>query len=204
MMRLHVAVLARAAVAGEAKTRLIPALGPRRAAALQAHLTERALCRATASGAEVVLWISGEIDAATRALAKKLAVDVRPQPDGDLGARMLAALEIAAGRPGLVIGTDCPAQSARHLEQAGMLLADHDLVLQPAHDGGYVLIGMKRPEPQLFSDMAWGSDGVCAETRQRATALGLSCAELPALPDLDRPEDLELARIRGWIDARWT
>jgi rSAM/selenodomain-associated transferase 1 len=204
MTHLHVAVLARAAVAGQAKTRLIPALGAERAAALQAHLTERALRRATASGAEVVLWVAGDVDAGTRALACALAVDVRQQPAGDLGARMLAALEHASGRAALVIGTDCPAQSASDLEQAGMLLASHDVVLQPAHDGGYVLIGMKRPVRQLFNDITWGSASVFEQTRQRAAALGLRCAQLPALPDLDRPDDLARAVAQGWIDAQWT
>jgi uncharacterized protein len=204
MTPLHVAVLARAAVAGQTKTRLIPMLGAARAAALQAHLTERALRRAAASGAEVVLWVAGDIDAGTRALACALAVDVREQPAGDLGVRMLAALENATGRAALVIGTDCPAQSVSDLEQAGMLLADHDVVLQPAHDGGYVLIGMKRPVRQLFEDITWGSASVFEETRRRAAVLGLRCAQLPALPDLDRPEDLAHALAQGWIDPQWT
>ena len=202
--RLQVAVLARAAVAGAAKTRLIAALGPQRAAALQAHLTQLALRRAVGSGAEVVLWIDGEPDPATLSVANELAIEVRAQPAGDLGRRMQAAFESSTGRATLVIGTDCPAQSAEHLVHAGKLLADHDVVLQPAHDGGYVLIGMKQPHHQFFRDIIWGSDSVLARTRQRAAALGLRCAELPPLHDLDRPDDLKLALANGWIDDRWT
>lgn len=202
MPALQVAVLARAAVPGAAKTRLIPRLGAERAAALQAHLTERALQRARASGADIVLWIDGVPDAATLELARRSGVDVRVQPEGDLGHRMHAALIHAqqCDRIGIVIGTDCPAQEPEHIVQAGMLLASHDVVLQPALDGGYVLIGMREPQRDLFSLIDWGTDKVLDTTRQRLLTLGLQYAELSPLPDLDRPDDMEFALRSGWLD----
>ena len=197
-----VIVLARAAVPGAAKTRLVPALGPERAAALQRHLTELALRRVQAAGAVAELWIAGVIDAAVRELAAAHHAELRQQPEGDLGDRMLAALADAhrQGRHGLLIGTDCPAQQPSDLELAGRLLENHDVVLQPALDGGYVLIGTREPHPPLFRGIHWGSDAVLAQTRSRCAALALRCAELRALPDLDRPEDMALALASGWID----
>lgn len=202
MKPFQVAVLARAAEPGSAKTRLIPMLGPAGAAALQSQLTQRALRRAAGACASVVLWIDGEADEPVRQLANRLGVEMRRQPKGDLGSRMLAALSSAAehGFTGIVIGTDCPAQSSADLCMAAVWLADHDVVLQPAHDGGYVLIGMRQPQRELFDGIAWGTNAVLSTTRARIAGLGLRCAELPALPDLDRPDDVVQALERGWID----
>jgi glycosyltransferase A (GT-A) superfamily protein (DUF2064 family) len=99
---------------------------------------------------------------------------------------MLAAI---AG-PTLLIGTDCPALTPEHLRAAADALCEHEVVLIPAEDGGYVLIGMRAPQPGLFSDMTWSTDTVLAETRQRIARLGLSVRELETLFDVDRPEDL--------------
>jgi hypothetical protein len=202
MSALQVAVLARAAVPGTAKTRLIPRLGAERAAALQAHLTERAVQRAHASGADVVLWFDGVPDQSTLELARACNADLHVQPEGDLGTRMHTALVYAqqCNRIGIVIGTDCPAQQPADIVQAGMLLASHDAVLQPALDGGYVLIGMREPQRDLFSRIDWGTDTVLDTTRQCLQTLGLRYAELNPLPDLDRPDDLELALRNGWLD----
>jgi rSAM/selenodomain-associated transferase 1 len=199
----QVAILARAAVPGAAKTRLVPRIGVERAAALQAHLTELALQRVRDAGAACRLWIAGPIDSATCRLAASYGAELRVQPGGDLGDRMLAALldAQARGLRGLVIGTDCPAQRPEHLVEACQLLGTHDAVLQPALDGGYVLIGAVALHADLFRDIRWGSDTVLAATRARCAALGWRCAELQALPDLDRPEDMDLALSRGWIDA---
>lgn len=195
-------VLARAAVPGTAKTRLIPALGAERAAALQRHLIELALRRVKSAGAVAQLWIGGAIDAATHELAASYQAEVREQPEGNLGERMLAALADAQRqeRPGLLIGTDCPAQQPSDLEQAWRLLKSHDVVLQPALDGGYVLIGTVEPNAALFRDIHWGSETVLAQTRSRCAELALRCAELRPLPDLDRPDDMARALARGWID----
>lgn len=202
MASLQIAVLARAAVPGAAKTRLIPALGAEGAAALQAALTAQALRRASSTRLRVVLWVAGTPDDVLRCQAAALQFAIRPQPSGDLGDRMLAAVSHAhaAGAACLVIGTDCPAQTPADLLHAAALLDTHDVVLQPAHDGGYVLIGMRRPYPLLFSQMPWGGDTVCAQTLASCRHLGLRIAQLHPLPDLDRPADLAQAIASGVVE----
>jgi rSAM/selenodomain-associated transferase 1 len=202
MASVQIAVLARAAVAGAAKTRLIPLLGAEGAAALQAALTAQALRRAHATGLPALLWVAGTPDDALRRQAAALQLAIRPQPSGDLGDRMLAAVSHAhaAGAACLVIGTDCPAQTPADLLQAAALLGTHDVVLQPAHDGGYVLIGMRQPVPQLFAQMPWGGDTVCAQTVSACRRLGLRVAQLRPLPDLDRPDDLAQAIASGAVE----
>jgi uncharacterized protein len=188
-----VAVLAKAPLPGFAKTRLIATLGAEGAAALQARLIVRTVetaCRA-ATG-PVTLWVAPD---ATHqvfgALAARLPVELAIQPDGDLGARMLAAFVAAGDRPTVVIGTDCPALTAAHLREAAETLRKGiDAVVIPAEDGGYVLIGSRSPQPALFADMTWSTAGVMAETRARLARLELTSRELATLWDLDRPEDL--------------
>jgi hypothetical protein len=80
-------------------------------------------------------------------------------------------------------------------------LRTHDVVLQPATDGGYVLIGLARPQPPLFDSIDWGGPQVLRQTRSRIAALGLRCALLPALHDLDTPADLQRALAAGWLAA---
>ena len=206
-MAWQVAILARTPVPGAAKTRLIPRLGAERAAALQAHLIELTLQRVQRAGARIVLWLAGVPDSATMELAHRFDAELREQPTGDLGERMLAAARHAhlAGIAAIVIGTDCPAQQPDDLLTARQLLATHDVVLQPAHDGGYVLIAMNQPHAGLFSDIRWGGGSVLETTRQRCASLGLRCTELRSLPDLDHPRDFDLAIDGGWLErGRWS
>jgi uncharacterized protein len=189
---IAVAVLAKAPIAGFAKTRLIPVLGEAGAAALQARLSERAVETAVQAGiGPVTLWATpDETHTSFHALAEKYAITLARQPDGDLGARMLAAI-IAARGPALVIGTDCPALTPDHLRTAAAALREGmDVVITPAEDGGYVLIGMSQAHPALFSDISWGESTVMVQTRQRLRAQNLAWHELATLWDLDRPEDL--------------
>ena len=187
--RVAVAILAKAPVPGLAKTRLIPAIGAHAAAVLQERMTERAVSTAIAAQCgPVTLWCAPDPGHVSfRELVRHYAVTLKRQPDGDLGARMLAAF-IAA--PALVIGTDCPALLPGHLHTAADALKDNDVVLIPAEDGGYVLTGARAPQPELFRDIAWGTAAVLAETRTRIAALGLRCAELDALWDVDTENDL--------------
>jgi rSAM/selenodomain-associated transferase 1 len=189
---ITVAVLAKAPVPGLAKTRLVPMLGADAAAQLQQLLTAHAVATACAADlGPVHLWATPDLShPSVRALAQRFRLSLRCQPDGDLGWRMLAAVAAANG-PALVIGSDCPALSPGHLGVAAALLREAiDAVLMPAEDGGYVLIGMRQPQPVLFLDMAWGRSDVAAETRRRLARLGLAWREPARLWDVDRPEDL--------------
>jgi glycosyltransferase A (GT-A) superfamily protein (DUF2064 family) len=102
--------------------------------------------------------------------------------------------------PMLLIGTDCPAQTVDDLRDALEALdGGADAVVQPAEDGGYVLIGMKEARPPLFAGIAWGTDSVLATTRLRAREHGIRLAELPTCWDLDRSEDLDRALALGLV-----
>jgi uncharacterized protein len=195
-----VAILAKAPLPGLAKTRLIPVLGAHAAAVLQERLTERAVETACAAAiGSVALW--GTLDVKHRMfsdLAARFPVTLARQPEGDLGARMLAAFEAASG-PALVIGTDCPVLTADHLRQAADILRHEcDAVVIPAEDGGYVLIGMRVPQIVLFDDMAWSTDTVMTMTRERLRDAGLTWKELPPLWDIDREADIDRAEHEGF------
>jgi uncharacterized protein len=200
---VSIAILAKAPIPGLAKTRLIPAIGAHAAAVLQERLTERAVATALAANVgPVTLWCAP--DSTHTSFLKLVAgsrITLRPQPDGDLGARMLAATATSRG-PVLVMGTDCPALTDVHLRSAADALRDGtDVVLIPAEDGGYVLIGTRSTQPALFADMRWGTETVVAETRARVIAHRLVLAERPPLWDVDT--EIDLARLeREYPDLR--
>jgi uncharacterized protein len=188
-----VAILAKAPVAGFAKTRLIPELGAHGAAALQEAMTERAVEAACAAAVgPVALWCTpDERHVSFREIATRLPLTLARQPEGDLGRRMLTAMDRANG-PVLVIGTDCPALTADHLILAAEALRHGtDIVALPVEDGGYALIGSRVPQPTLFDAMPWSTPQVMAETRRRIAAARLSLQELSPLWDVDVPADLD-------------
>lgn len=201
MHRVQVAVLAKAPIAGLAKTRLVPAIGRQGAARLQRRLTRQALQTAhDASLGPVTLWCAPDArHRFFRALQRTTGVNCLVQPSGDLGERMHTAFRVHCEQgPLLLIGTDCPVLRPDHLRQAAMALVDgFDVVLQPAEDGGYVLVGLRRPQPALFRGMTWSTDQVMAQTRERARAAGLRVSELDTLWDVDLPGDLERWRALG-------
>ncbi|MBV8209576.1 MAG: TIGR04282 family arsenosugar biosynthesis glycosyltransferase [Burkholderiaceae bacterium] len=201
-------VFARTPNPGQVKTRLIAELGAQGASELHCQLVTRALQRACGSrGARVQLWVAGDpLEAFVQHCARRFDVPVFEQRGDDLGQRMAGAFESASRQmnpkaPGcILIGTDCPAQTTDDLEQAAHALQGHDVVLQPAEDGGYVLVGLRRPQPKLFEAISWGSSRVAQETLSRAKSLRLSFHLLRTLPDLDSADDLKRARANGWID----
>lgn len=179
-------VFARAPLAGRVKTRLQPRLGVAAAMRLHLRLMRQALRTAMAARCgPVELHLS-----APHRLFRKM----KPQRGADLGERMRRALQAALRRhrAAILIGSDCPALRPRDLRRAARLLAGNcDVVLGPAEDGGYVLIGARRSSPVLFSGIAWGGPSVYADTVARLDALGYRWRALRALWDVDRPEDLE-------------
>lgn len=191
--RVGVAILARAPIPGQAKTRLIPALGAAGAAGLQRWLLQRIVATALAADVgPVTLWCAGDPQHPDFAHCRSFGpVALRQQPEGDLGARMLAALRESETAATLVIGTDCPALTAMLLREAARELDGNDAVLLPAEDGGYVLVGTVRPLPEVFAGVEWGTDRVMAQTRERLRAAGLRWSEPATLWDVDRPEDLD-------------
>ncbi len=188
---------------GTTKTRLIPHLGAEGAAELQERMTQHVLTMARR-------WASHPGRAAqvrgTGGSSGQLAatfghdLDYIDQGDGDLGRRLERAFShsFKAGCTRVVaIGSDCPDVDAAMLGRAFDALEDHDVVLGPARDGGYYLIGLRRHRAGLFADIDWGGEQVLSQTRQRIAARGLSCAELAELSDVDEPADLPV-----WQRAR--
>ncbi|MEO5606960.1 MAG: TIGR04282 family arsenosugar biosynthesis glycosyltransferase [Polaromonas sp.] len=188
-------IFAKAPQAGSVKTRLIPALGAQGAAALAHLMLSHTLAQALAVSTQAVeLCMSpAPSSPAWQGVALPQAVERSEQGKGDLGARMNLAMERALALqqgPVLLMGTDCPALSAAHIAEAGRQLEQHDAVLLPAADGGYVLIGLRAPCPDLFTGMAWSTPVVAAETLRRMAALGLRVWQGPLLHDIDEPTDL--------------
>jgi len=199
-----VIVFARAARPGAVKTRLIPLLGPEGSAALHARMVKHslAIARKAAIGAVELHCAPDCDDDFFRFCANRYRAELRIQVDGDLGARMAAAASggLAVHARVLLIGADCPALTARHLRQADQALGDGaDVVLAPAEDGGYVLIGLSRFDARLFEDIAWGTDSVLQETRGRLDVLGWQWRELEILWDVDRPEDYQRLVASGLL-----
>jgi rSAM/selenodomain-associated transferase 1 len=191
-------VFARAPVPGRCKTRLIPAIGPRRAARVQRELLEKSLELTVASGlAQVELWCAPNCShPAFSRMRSDYGASLHRQAHGDLGRRMSEALRRALRRAryAVLIGTDCPALTSRDLRTAlDALKNGADFVFQPAEDGGYVLVGARRVEPRLFRNIRWSSSQVMPATRRRLARVRASAAELPRLWDVDEPADLRRA-----------
>lgn len=203
MKPCRIAIMAKAPVAGLAKTRLAPALGEAGAAALAERLLAHAVAQAAAAelGA-VTLWATPDVShpAFTQA-QRQHGVVLAVQPNGDLGARMAQVFEHGFAldcSPILLMGTDAPELGAAMLRQAAAALRTHDAVFVPAHDGGYALVGLRAAPPgQLsallsacFSGMRWSTPQVMAQTRQRLAAAVITHAELESVADIDEPADL--------------
>jgi len=181
---------------GKTKTRLIPILGPEGAADLHRRMVENTLiwARRLMDGSALSLEIrfaGGSVDAMENWLGSDIAFT--PQGEGSLGQRMERAFEEAfqAGMEQVVmVGTDCPGLTEDLARQAFVRLQEADVVLGPARDGGYYLIGLKRPAAGLFQDIPWGTNEVLEKTLTAARNLQLRVSLLTPLADVDRPGDL--------------
>ena len=192
--------MAKAPRPGEVKTRLEPVLGSQGCARLQAALLRRAVAwaHAVAPGAAFVAYAPDDALAETLALVPP-GTDLLAQEGADLGARLSAATaRVLAMHPGplLVVGTDLPTLSALHARAALEDLAHGcDVCFGPAFDGGYYLIALAAPQPQLFqlpSD-AWGGPRVLELSVQAAENGGLTLGMLRVERDLDTPADVRAA-----------
>jgi rSAM/selenodomain-associated transferase 1 len=199
---VQVAVFAKAPVAGEVKTRLAPLLGAADAAELHATLVRRALATAGNAGlGPVSLWCMPETGHPFfAACAAQFGVELQPQRGGHLGERMARAFDrLLATGPALLVGSDCPSLGAEDLRAAAASLATHDAVVQPAEDGGYVLVGLARAVPGLFEAIRWGEASVMRDTRARLRAAGARWREMPVRWDVDRPEDYRRLLASGLL-----
>ena len=195
----RIVIFAKAPIPGFCKTRLIGALGEEGAAALAAKM----LCRTVevamqADLGPIELCVAPEPEHATlRALAVPPEVVWSRQAEGDLGARMADAVlrTLARDENVLCIGTDCLALEVKHLKEAAHALRQDPVVIAPAHDGGYVLLGLSQFDASIFQDMTWSTDQVFRETMHRIEYLGWHVTQLDTLRDIDEPEDLTFLPI---------
>ncbi|NET73210.1 MAG: glycosyltransferase [Sphaerospermopsis sp. SIO1G2] len=193
----HIVIFTRYPEAGKTKTRMIPALGEEGAANLQKQMTEHTLSQIRKLQKTSVITLEvrfsgGNYKLMQDWLGKDLVYKI--QGSGDLGERMLRSLTGAFAdnaQQVIIIGTDCPGLNCQIITTAFEKLNNCDLVLGPALDGGYYLVGLRQPVSELFSNISWGSDQVFTQTIKIAQKLNLTSSSLPSLADVDRPEDLK-------------
>lgn len=191
-MTASVVVFGREPVPGRVKTRLARSIGAERAAAVYTTLLERTLAEAVATGARVVLSLAGPLEGVWTPPGG-LAVEV--QGPGDLGCRMWEAFRrrFAEGvERVLLVGSDCPGLTRRHLLDALEALTRAPVVLGPARDGGYWAVGQRAPGTECFSGVPWSSPRTLEVTRERLRSLGVGWLETVTLADVDTAADLEL------------
>jgi rSAM/selenodomain-associated transferase 1 len=195
----RIVVLAKAPVAGLAKTRLIPALGAEQAAELAHRMLLHTLQQAleAATGPVELCATPPPAAAAWSRLPPQPGIEWSAQPEGDLGARLAQAAEraVARGENVLLVGTDCPELDATRLKQAALLLARFDAVIHPTFDGGYALLGLRRFDRRPFEQMPWSTAEVAGQTIDCLRGLGWSLAIRETLHDIDEAADLR------WLPA---
>ena len=185
MAEITLSIFARWPEPGKAKTRLIPGFGAEGAALIYTKLLAHTVEVARASGIPFELRVTGAEPEAFRA---SLGKDVRviEQGDGDLTDKLSRVTP-----PAIVIGSDCPGLTPQLLWAAHDTLASKEMVIGPARDGGYYLLGYNVDARFAFTDMPWSTDKVFEETLRRFVARGIRPAVLPELSDIDTAEDLE-------------
>ncbi|RKZ46735.1 MAG: glycosyltransferase [Candidatus Parabeggiatoa sp. nov. 3] len=190
-------VFAKAPQLGQVKTRLINHLGEQGAADLHQQLVKHCLQKFS-NVFSTQLWCApDESHPFFQTCHAEFGVSLHRQIGSDLGDRMAYAL--ASSAPAVLIGSDCPSLTVETISEAFAALQHYPVVLAPAEDGGYVLIGLQQVIPELFIDIPWGSSQVLALTRARLQDLKLPWHPLPTQWDIDRPEDME-----RWYETRKT
>ena len=187
-------VFARAPRPGQVKTRLIPHIGAERAAAIYRALLSGTLQTALHAGfAATQLWLAGDRHPYFDNIASGAALEIYQQQGADLGDRMRQAFARALKRyrAAILIGSDCPVLTASDLKQARHALQKNDIVLGPARDGGYYLIGLCKNSSTLFKGITWGEASVLSETRARIKALGWQSSLLTERWDVDDLQSLQ-------------
>jgi rSAM/selenodomain-associated transferase 1 len=171
---------------GTVKTRLSPALPAREALVLYRGMLADAIAAAARADAQrrVLFWADKSPEGGISP-----GWEERVQEGEDLGARLSHAFEALLPGPVVAIGADCPELDSAIIDRGFEALDRADVVLGPASDGGYYMVGMKEPHP-IFENITWGTDQVLEQTEHRAARLGLEVTRLDTLDDVDRPEDL--------------
>jgi len=189
-------IFCKAPIPGQVKTRLIPELSPQQAAEVHKVLTLRTLNLADNDLCAVQLWCSPGVDHAFFSAVENIyPLTLHTQQGNNLGEKMLYAFTRALEKyqNAVLIGCDCPSLTRHDLKLAFEALSSrqNDVVIAPAEDGGYVLVGMDKPRPELFREIPWGGLDVMPVTRQRMITAKLSSHELREQWDVDTAADLQ-------------
>ncbi|RKZ38036.1 MAG: hypothetical protein DRQ37_00360 [Gammaproteobacteria bacterium] len=195
LAQVPVMLFARAPEAGKVKTRLTSALGEQGAADLYERFVRQAVENAVeADLGPVTLWTTPNTqDPFFSGLRQEYSIDIALQEGADLGERMSFAFRrcLSSYPAALLLGPACRSLTVEDLQSAARILkSGSDAVLIPALDGGYVLLGLRGPVPDVFSQVPWGTDSVLAATRAHLRKRSLRWTELPSRRDIDRPADL--------------
>jgi rSAM/selenodomain-associated transferase 1 len=205
-------IFAKAPIPGKVKTRLCPPLTPDEAATLHGSFVLDTLERTKAAVTRLKLPLDRYLACAPssthvffKIMEERHGVKLIDQVGDDLGARMNQALNTIFARGykhALIVGTDVPTLPLDQYKQALTLLGTNDLVLGPALDGGYYLIGLKRTIPELFDGIPWSTDQVLILTQKKAATLGLKTAMIPPWRDVDTLDDLQALIDATTLDAK--
>lgn len=187
---------AKAPVVGKVKTRLIKNIGAEAACQLHKELMSATSKMISESAiAPFELWVAGtKSEDFMKEGSQQFDGQCFTQRGANLGERMSFALKSALYRwnYAVIVGSDCPAMDDKYLVNAlTQLEQGAELVVGPAEDGGYVLIGAREHFPSLFEGISWGTERVMQQTREKALLLGIQLIELPTLWDVDNVGDLK-------------
>ena len=205
-------ILAKAPIPGEVKTRLCPPLTPDEAATLHGSFVLDMLERSKTAVAKLKLPLDRYLACAPssalvffKIMEERQGVTLIDQIGDDPGEHLQHVFETMFEKRYqrvLIVGTDVPSLPLDYYTQALALLEKNDLVLGPALDGGYYLIGLKRTVPELFIGIPWSTERVLAMTQEKAMTLGLTTALLPPWRDVDTIEDLKALIETSALDAK--
>ncbi|MBD2717017.1 TIGR04282 family arsenosugar biosynthesis glycosyltransferase [Microvirga sp. STR05] len=192
-MTSHLLIFARHPELGRVKTRLAAAIGPEAALAVYRELLAHTRAATEQLQVHKTVWLA-EPPATPSATPDLWAgYEQQLQLPGDLGTKMQMAFSHAfanGARAAIIIGTDCPGLTAALVQEAFVALATHEVVIGPAEDGGYYLLGMKEVCTDLFLRKSWSTNSVLPHTLADADRLGLQVKQLPMLRDVDDATDL--------------
>ncbi|MDH5376957.1 MAG: TIGR04282 family arsenosugar biosynthesis glycosyltransferase [Gammaproteobacteria bacterium] len=196
-------VFAKAPLRGEVKTRLGKEIGFEQSAAIHKDLVEDTLRRTISNKWQTQLWCTPTIEHVFfQYLATRFSIERHLQSGADLGERMLNAIEYGLRhfKRVVLIGTDCPLIEQELIDEAFQQLKNGcDVIITPAEDGGYVLIGAKKIEESVFSNIEWGTAAVLSATESRLAASDLNWKKTKTLWDIDELVDWQ--RYQGMVNG---
>jgi uncharacterized protein len=184
-------IFCREPIKGKVKTRLAHSIGEARTLQIYRNLLSNTIQSAKELDCQILLLVTDPITKTVH-LDWTESLPFEIQCGGDLGQRMSMVFEryCKEGRSVILMGSDCPDLDSAHLKSAIDGLKHADVVLGPASDGGYYLIGMKKHHPELFINIEWSSDKVLMKTLEKIKSIDANLHLLPVLTDIDTEEDL--------------